>query len=154
MSNVSDKHIQKSLEDIFTNIGTLVAAAILFGLSLALSGGLTHPPTTAITSVSSPVIDIGALVQQFIAGVLFVVGIFLAFIKQKFGISFALALQHMKAIAVGGLLLTIGTTLLGLANSMPDLLSKSVLDILGGIFVLIGIYLGGTLALAVSESSK
>ena len=154
MSNPSDKHIQTALQDRFENYGTLIAAAIVFGLALALSGGLTHPPVTAISSVSNPVIDLGALVQQFIAGVLFVVGIFLAFIKQKFGISFALMFQHTKALAVGGLLLTIGTTLLGLANSMPDLLSKSVLDILGGVFVLIGIYLGGTLALAVSSSSK
>jgi hypothetical protein len=141
---------RQAFSGYFSNVGTLAVAAISFGLALALTGGLTSPNTLAVSSLTSPSINLTALVQEFIAGILYVVGIFLAFIKQEFGVSFAAIFDNAKDIAIGGLLLTIGTTLLGLASTTTQP-TAAILDILGGVFVLLGTYLGGTLALSVSS---
>ena len=80
----------------------------------------------------------------------------LAFIKQHLGISVTALFDHAKAVAVGGILFTAGMTFLGLGSQLQATqpLESAILDIIGGILVLLSIVLGGTLGQIAGQSAS
>src|SRR2546421_9096901 len=100
---------EASIYNTLLSLETLIIGAVLVAAGFAISGF----PTVNYTSAASVAGNTSQLVQIFIAGILVIFGLAIAYSQQPLGFAATSILAEVKPIAIGGILFTIGQFLVG-----------------------------------------
>jgi hypothetical protein len=139
--STSTSALETTIDNVLQNPLTLIVAALVFAAGFGLSGISVYSVSSA-----SAFINIQNLITQFIAGLMVLVGIFLAFIKSHLGIAMKSVIAQKGTIASGAILWTIGMFFVGVANSQGFTPIGVVAGLVGYAIILVSLVLSGTIA--------